>query len=34
VLRTDLGEATAGAARILRASDPERIQQLVDRMNA
>jgi phosphotransferase system enzyme I (PtsI) len=34
VLRTDLGEATAAAARILRASDPDRIAQLLERLNA
>jgi phosphotransferase system enzyme I (PtsI) len=34
VLRTDLGEAKSGAAKVLRASDPDRIAHLVDRLNA
>ncbi len=33
VLRTDLAEAKRGAARLMRAHDPERILQLLDRLN-
>jgi phosphotransferase system enzyme I (PtsI) len=34
VLRTDLAEATTGAARIMRSHDPDRILHLLDRLNA
>ena len=33
VLRTDLAVAKRGAARLMRAHDPERILQLLDRLN-